>query len=179
MIEVKLALRRAGSGRDAGRLMRQVEMEQDALHGGGERLIDPGQEPRPSHAAGHADRSAEPLARRAPRCRQGREAAPGRAAPVHRSERAARYPLGPRPRCGRSRRSKSRRCRARCACPPPRRNPAAPSGRTSAGREAAPCTGRWRGRSGRCRCPRTCPRTPSRWPRAYPGLARPPAPRPP
>ena len=35
LVEVKLALGRAASGRDAGRLMGQIEMEQDALHGGG------------------------------------------------------------------------------------------------------------------------------------------------
>ena len=36
LVEIKLGLRRAPSGRDAGRLIRQLEMEQDALHGGGQ-----------------------------------------------------------------------------------------------------------------------------------------------
>jgi hypothetical protein len=35
LVEVKLGLGRAASGRDAGRPMRQIEMQEDALHGGG------------------------------------------------------------------------------------------------------------------------------------------------
>ena len=35
LVEIKLSLGRTASGRDAGRLMGQIEMEQDALHGGG------------------------------------------------------------------------------------------------------------------------------------------------
>jgi len=36
LIERELGLRRAPSGGEAGRAMGQVEMEEDALHGGGE-----------------------------------------------------------------------------------------------------------------------------------------------
>ena len=71
LIEVKFGLRRAASGGHPGRLMRQVEMEEDAIHGGGEgdegddphlafaggaqeweHLIDAGQKLGPEHAAG-------------------------------------------------------------------------------------------------------------------------------
>ncbi len=75
LIEAQLGLGRAASGGDAGRPMRQVEMEEDVLHGGGKRderddahlaaadgakerehLVDPGQELRPEHAAGSRTR---------------------------------------------------------------------------------------------------------------------------
>ena len=68
---MEFGLGRPASGGDAWRPMRQVEMEEDVLHGGGERdegddahvtaadgtqerehLVDPGQELRPQHAAG-------------------------------------------------------------------------------------------------------------------------------
>jgi len=73
LVEVQLGLGRAASGGYAGRPMGQVEMEEDALYGGGEgdegddahltaadgaeereHLVDAGQELGPEHAAGHA-----------------------------------------------------------------------------------------------------------------------------
>jgi hypothetical protein len=71
LVEEKLGLGRAASGGYAGRPMRQVEMEEDVLHGEGEgderddphltaadgtqereHLVDAGQELGPEHAAG-------------------------------------------------------------------------------------------------------------------------------
>lgn len=71
LVEVELGLGRVTSGGHAGRPMGQVEVEENALHGGGEgdegddphlttagraqegqHFVDAGQEPGPQHAAG-------------------------------------------------------------------------------------------------------------------------------
>jgi hypothetical protein len=73
LVEVEFGLGRAASGGDTGRPMGQIEVEEDALDGGGEgdegddahltaaggaeereHLVDAGQELGPEHAAGHA-----------------------------------------------------------------------------------------------------------------------------
>jgi hypothetical protein len=50
----------------------------------------------------------------------------------HSSERVARDPLGPRPRCGPMRRRKTHPFPAMCACPPRWRRPEGHAGRTTA-----------------------------------------------
>ena len=54
LVEVEFDLRRAPSGGHPGGLMRQVEMEEDALHGGGEG--DEGDDPHLALAGGAQER---------------------------------------------------------------------------------------------------------------------------